>query len=148
MKDPGNVVTQLFVSTDQRDWSTVEKCFTSSVLLDYSSMTGAPSTTLSPYELISNWKGILPGFESTHHQIGNFLISQEGSAAEVFCYGTASHFLNDDAGSIWTVVGSYNFRLTSLPDGTWQISEMKFNFKYQTGNTSLAEKAMLAANKK
>ena len=64
-----------------------------------------------------------------------------GDKAAVFCYGTATHYLEDESGNLWTVVGSYDFELTSN-DGQWTIDVMKFNFKYQYGNTFLPEKAM------
>lgn len=141
MDTPAKTVIQLFVSTDQNDWYTVSKCFASIVLLDYSSMNGSPSSELSPTQIIENWKSILPGFESTHHQLGNFLTTENEGVAHVYTYGTASHYLNDDNGNLWIVIGSYDFELKKL-DNTWKITSMKFNFKYQEGNLSLPEKAM------
>lgn len=134
-------VTQLFVATDQRNWEKVEKIFAKKVLLDYSSMNGKTAMELTPKQITSGWKGILPGFESTHHQLGNFIVKMNEDTAQVFCYGTATHYLPDEKGNVWTVVGSYNFDLKKL-DNKWRISSMKFNFKYQEGNTSLPEKAI------
>ncbi|MEO1653411.1 MAG: nuclear transport factor 2 family protein [Bacteroidota bacterium] len=148
MPQPAEVITKLFVSTDQQNWSEVSSCFADQVVLDYTSMSGQPAATLSPNEIISAWKGILTGFEQTHHQAGNFIISQEGDQAQVFCYGTATHFLPDGAGNVWTVVGSYDFTLAQTAQGTWQINQMKFNFKYQDGNTSLPAKARQRASQK
>lgn len=142
MNNPSDVVIKLFVSTDNRDWEAVENTFNSTVLLDYSSMTGNPATQLSPEQIIDSWKTILPGFESTHHQLGNFQSQTNGAKANVTCYGTATHFLTDDDGNTWTVVGTYDFALNQNPSGSWKISSMKFNFKYQDGNSKLAEKAI------
>ncbi|MNC50682.1 hypothetical protein D3C75_999400 [compost metagenome] len=58
--------------------------------------------------------------------------------ATVFCYGTATHYLEHKDGNVWTVVGSYDFDLNET-DGGWRIVRMKFNFKYQDGNTGLLE---------
>ena len=141
IKDPQQAVTALFVATDERDWSQVDQLFADEVLLDYSSMSGSPAATLTPEQIITAWKGILPGFQSTHHQVGNFMTKVEGKRAEVFCYGTASHYLPEAGGDLWLVVGTYNFEL-SATGGSWEITSMKFNFKYQNGNTSLPGKAM------
>lgn len=141
MEDIRQVVTQLFVATDQRNWEKAKECFASKVVLDYSSMSGEPATELTPGEIISSWQSILPGFESTHHQLGNFLITIERDKAQTFCYGTATHYLDND---LWTVVGSYDFKLLKDPEDTWKISQMTFHFKYQSGNTSLVEKAILS----
>ena len=142
MNNPSNTVTQLFVATDQGNWDEVAQCFHSNVLLDYSSMNGSPASELSPQQIVSSWKSILPGFDFTHHQIGNVLSNVEGNKANVFCYGTASHFLKYEDGNIWTVVGSYDFELVKNNDASWKISSMKFNFKYQDGNEKLPEMAI------
>lgn len=142
MKNPNDAVTQLFVATDQREWRTVEQIFDAKVWLDYSSMNGSPATELTPGQITGAWKGILPGFESTHHQIGNFITKVNGDEATVYCYGTATHFLTDEGGNVWTVVGSYDFELSKDTLDNWRVRAMKFNFKYQDGNTSLPEKAI------
>jgi len=142
MNEVTNVVTKLFVATDQADWKMVKNCFAPKVHLDYSSMTGMPAGELSSEEIIQNWKGILPKFEHTHHQLGNFTSKIEGKSAQVFCYGTATHFLQNDKGNLWTVVGSYDFELLKNQVDKWIISSMKFNFKYQTGNSNLPQLAI------
>lgn len=140
------VVTQLFVATDQKQWEQVEACFASQVILDYSSFTQQPAATLSPKQITEAWKGVLPGFEHTHHQLGNFLIKAQATKAHVFCYGTASHYLKDEKGDLWTVVGSYDFDLKQ-EGNVWKVTQMKFNFKYQSGNTALPQKAIARLKK-
>ena len=141
METINETVSQLFVATDNNEWNEVESIFADQVELDYSSMNGAPAATLTPEQITDAWKTILPGFTHTHHQIGNMISKVDGSIADVSCYGTATHYLEDEAGSVWTVVGSYNFELEKSGD-QWRVTKMKFNFKYQDGNTSLPEKAM------
>ena len=111
-------------------------------MLDYSSLNGTPAVSLTPQQITSSWKTILPGFEHTHHQVGNFIENINGDQADVFCYGTATHYLSDEAGSVWSVVGTYEFVLQKSSDDSWKITSMKFNFKYQDGNTHLPEKAI------
>lgn len=136
-------ISELFIATDNRDWGTVEEVFADKVELDYSSMNGNPAVTLTPKQITESWKTILPGFTHTHHQIGNFITTVKNNKAEVFCYGIATHYLQDNEGDLWTVVGSYNFELEKIEEH-WRITKMKFNFKYQDGNTSLPVKAMEA----
>ncbi len=137
MENPKDVVHQLFIATDNRDWSSVMDCFAAEVRLDYSSMTGTEAVTLSPTAIVDSWKKILPGFKSTHHQIGNMMSKESLESAEVFCYGTASHYLENGKGNLWIVVGSYDFNLIKDEGNRWKISGMKFNYKYQDGNTEL-----------
>lgn len=142
METPIDAVTQLFIATDKQDWPQVEKIFDSSVQLDYSSMNGKPTADLSAKDIIDSWKTILPGFKHTHHQLGNFQVSTNANTAHVFCYGTATHYLENEQGNVWTVVGSYDFDLRKDENELWRITSMTFNFKYMGGNTSLPEKAM------
>jgi hypothetical protein len=134
-------VNQLFISTDNRDWEKVTKAFNDTVLLDYTSMAGGQPANLSPNQIIESWKGIMPGFDHTHHQLGNYLVHTENETGKVFCYGTATHYLaNESKNNLWTVVGSYDFELKRV-GGNWRISKMKFNLKYMDGNLDLPKLA-------
>lgn len=136
------VITTLFVASDQHDWPTVIRCFDERVTLDYSSMTAQAPAELSGEEIAQNWQSILPAFKHTQHQLGNFLIEEEGrDKATVSCYGTATHYLDKLDKAVWTVVGSYEFELLKRKK-QWKISKMKFNFKYQDGNLELPEIAL------
>ena len=141
MNQVNTSVTKLFIATDERNWTEVENRFASKVIIDYASMNGNPAVELTPNQVTTAWKGILPGFEYTHHQLGNFITTINGNTANVFCYGTATHYLKDDNGNLWTVVGSYDLNLAKEGD-EWKITKMKFNFKYQDGNLSLPQKAI------
>jgi fermentation-respiration switch protein FrsA (DUF1100 family) len=134
-------ITQVFVNTDAQNWSGVEAQFAPTVTIDYQSMTGNPATTLHPTEITAAWKTVLPGFTQTHHQLGNFITKVNNTKAHVSCYGTATHYLEDVSGNVWTVVGSYDFDLKKI-DHQWKVTTMKFNYKYQVGNTTLVQKAI------
>ena len=136
-------IHQLFIATDQGDWSSVEASFAAEVVLDYSSMTQVPAQVLKPNEISTQWKSILPGFEHTHHQVGNFISKkEEESAAHAFCYGIASHYLTHPEGNTWTVVGEYDFDLVKNEEGDWKVSKMTFHYKYQEGNVKLPAAAI------
>jgi len=131
------IVNDLFISVDNRDWEKVKIIFNDIVLLDYTSMAGGEPANLSSIQIIDSWKDVLPGFDKTHHQLGNYLVEMEPLFAKVFCYGTATHYLsNESKNNIWTVVGSYDFELKSIRN-SWSIVKMKFNLKYIDGNTDL-----------
>ena len=137
-----SAVTTLFVATDERDWPTVQTTFADQVNLDYTSFVGGEPALLSPKQIAANWAGFLPGFDSTHHQLGNFQV-RPGSDGKTraFVYGTATHFIKDaPGGEVWTVVGTYDFTLSKAGDA-YKIESMKFNFKYQDGNGTLPKLA-------
>ncbi len=133
-------VSRLFIAVDKRDWETVAAIFDDTILLDYTSMAGGEPESLTADQIIEAWKGFLPGFHQTHHQLGNFVVESDDRSARVFCYGTATHFLENESGNnVWTVVGSYDLDL--IKKDRWRLSRMKFNLKYIDGNTDLPKLA-------
>ena len=134
-------VTQLFVATDSSNWQKLQAVLADSVQLDYSSMNNQPASMTSPTEIIEQWSAVLPGFDFTHHQLGNFMVEINGETAHCFCYGTATHYLESDEGNIWTVVGSYDFDLQK-ENNQWIITAIRFNYKYQSGNAKLVSMAI------
>ena len=141
MEAINETIAQLFIATDNKEWSKVEEIFAEQIELDYSSMNGNPAMVFSPKQVTDSWKTILPGFTHTHHQLGNFITKISGNRADVFCYGISTHYLEDKEGNVWTVVGSYNFELSEVNEA-WKVTKMRFNFKYQDGNTGLPNKAI------
>lgn len=134
-------VNQLFIAVDDRNWEQVGKIFNDTVLLDYSSMSGGNPVQLTSAQIIDSWKGILPGFDKTHHQTGNFIVNIDSGTINVFCYGTATHYLkNESNNNVWTVVGSYNFELIEKSNN-YVVTKMKFNLKYIEGNLDLPKLA-------
>ncbi len=131
------VVTRLFVSTDNRDWDTVSRLFAAEVLFDMTSMVGGQPVKLSPQEIVASWdKGLKP-LKAIHHQAGNFIVDANQTEATVFCYGIASHYLPNKTNQNTRVfVGSYNFHLIKSGEN-WQIDQFKFNLKYIDGNPNL-----------
>ena len=134
-------VNKFYIAVDESDWQTVKSIFADSLELDYSSMSGQPAAYLKAEDIVESWKALLPGFAYTHHQIGNMVTLENGDQASVFCYGTASHYLENEGGNLWLVVGSYDLDLQQI-GGNWRITKLKFNFKFQDGNLSLPQAAM------
>ncbi|HEU4471366.1 MAG TPA: nuclear transport factor 2 family protein [Flavisolibacter sp.] len=130
-------VSTIFSASDVREWSKVEKAFAPEVLLDYSSMTGGDAVRLSPAQITTAWKALLPGFQSTHHQVGGFQVSVDGNTAAVNFSGLALHYLpGAKGGDTWTAVGTYDCRLEKRA-GEWKVNAMKFNLQKQQGNLQL-----------
>jgi 3-phenylpropionate/cinnamic acid dioxygenase small subunit len=131
------VINDLFISTDKRDWKNVEICFAEKVHFDMTSMGSEGAVVLSPRQITDMWDDGLKNLEAVHHQTGNLKIDVNDEKAVAFCYGTASHFKNTTSGkNTRTFVGSYNFHLINSNDD-WRIDSFKFNLKYVDGNLNL-----------
>jgi hypothetical protein len=136
-----DVITDLFVATDRRDWDTVLGCFAPEVLLDMSSLTGVAPSTVAARDIVSGWETGLAPLRAVHHQIGNLKIELEPGAAHATCYGTATHYLPNASGRNTRVfVGSYDLTL-ERDGGRWRITRFRFECKYVEGNLELEKSA-------
>lgn len=132
-------INQLFIGTDNRDWTLVRRCLASTVHFDMSSVGAGEATDTSADDIIAMWDTGLKPLQAVHHQSGNFLVQVQGATAAAFCYGTATHYLpNSTNQNTRTFVGSYDFTLRKESDA-WRISAFRFNLKYIDGNRNLEQ---------
>jgi len=136
-----DAVVRMFVATDERDWPTVESCFTEPFVLDMTSMVGGAPASMTPHQVASAWAEGFRTLDHVHHQVGNFRTSVNGQLAKVHCYGVAFHYRARITAPVKsrTFVGTYDLDL-SAQSGHWRISKLKFNLKFIEGNLEL-EKA-------
>ena len=131
------LVTLLFVRTDQRDWPGVRACFADRVLFDMTSLAGGKPELLAAEDIVAAWTRGLQPLTAVHHQVGNFLIDLRGSEAQASCYGIASHYLpNPSNANTRVFVGSYAMHLV-WQQSRWLIDEFRFDLKYIEGNRDL-----------
>ena len=134
-------ITTLFVSTDARDWSAVESCFTADVLFDMTSMTGGAPKRIPASQIVEGWRTGLAPIHSVHHQAGNFRVEVADARATAFCYGIALHYLPNPTGrNTRMFVGSYDFGLERQGDD-WRIAAFRFTLKFLDGNADLEKDA-------
>ncbi len=136
-----DAIIRMFVATDERDWPTVESCFTEPFILDMTSMVGGHPVTMTPRQVAIAWAEGFKTLDHIHHQVGNFQTTVDGQRATVRCYGVAFHYRAAIAAAIKlrTFVGTYEIDLSAHSDH-WLISRLKFKLKFIDGNLEL-EKA-------
>ena len=86
------VVNNLFVAVDNRDWEAARACFAERVLFDMSSAGGPAPSEVEAEQIVAGWEAGLAPIEAVHHQSGNFRVRVTVDEAECFCYGTAYHY--------------------------------------------------------
>lgn len=124
-------VNELFINTDNKNWPAIQNLMTTTVEFDMTSLAGGLPQVLTPKAITDLWVEGLTPVAAVHHQSGNFIITLAGNNADVFCYGTATHYKNPQfrKKTVVSFVGSYNLHLKRV--GTdWKISALKFNKKY------------------
>jgi hypothetical protein len=136
-----DAVVRMFVATDERDWPTVQDCFTNPLILDMTSMVGGAPVVLTPQQLATTWSEGFKPLDAVHHQIGNFRITLDGDSALVRCYGVALHHRATAARMKTRVfVGTYELQL-QYADKIWRINQLVFKLKFIDGNLKLEESA-------
>jgi hypothetical protein len=130
-------VSAIFSGADEHNWQKVQDALADEVLLDYSVLSGNPASTLTSKQIVDAWKGFLPGFDKTHHQLSKFEVFQNGDAAKVHFYGKADHFIDRE---VWTVEATYDAGL-SKSSGSWKVTALTLNLLSQSGNTGLPAEA-------
>jgi hypothetical protein len=134
-----DVITELFVATDQRDWAAVRRCFADQVLFDMSSVDGGPPARVAAEEIVAGWAKGLAALEAIHHQAGNHRVTVHDARATASCYGIAYHFRRTASGrNTRLFVGSYAFILDKGGPLGWRISTFRFDLKFTDGNPDLA----------
>ena len=140
VKDQNEVIAvanELFICTDNRDWSCVRDMFAPEVFFDMTSLSGGEPEKKTPQQIADMWDQGLKAVKAIHHQAGNYQATVKGNEADLFCYGIAYHYLPNPTNQNTRVfVGSYNYHLVN-GDGGWKIDRFKFNLKFIDGNKDL-----------
>ena len=138
-----DAVVRMFVATDERDWPTLESCFTDPFVLDMTSMVGGSPAAMTPRQVATAWAEGFKTLDHVHHQVGNFRMTVDGETAKVRCYGIAYHYRAKISApeKSRVFVGTYDIDLVARSD-RWRIGLLKFNLKFIDGNLEL-EKATL-----
>jgi 3-phenylpropionate/cinnamic acid dioxygenase small subunit len=132
-----DLITTLFIMTDEKNWPAARACFADQVHFDLSSPLGTPAATVPADAIVEGWKFTLGPLQAVHHQVGNFQVRVEGNQADAFCYGIVYHYRPNASGkNTRTFVGTYDIHLTRSGGG-WRIDAFKVNAKFADGNLEL-----------
>jgi fermentation-respiration switch protein FrsA (DUF1100 family) len=139
-----SVVSSIPLAVDLANYDLAERAFAAEIVVDYTSLWGGEAQRMSPPELMAAWRGIVPGFDATRHEIADVSVALAGDAAHASAFVDGRHFLG---GEVWRPVGTYDWRLRRI-DGVWKVTHMTFTVTQEIGARALAEEAMERAKKK
>ncbi|MFG1796777.1 nuclear transport factor 2 family protein [Nocardia sp. NPDC049149] len=130
------VVTRMFVYTDQRRWSElVGEVFTAKV--DFDGGFGDGVSERNAVDVVEGWREGLADLDAIHHQSGNHLIDLQGDAATVHADSIAVHVKNSASnGHTRRFVGSYDLGTVRTPEG-WRVNRFHYHLKVIDGNVDL-----------
>lgn len=140
--DPDEAAIETIVESvanlaDRRNFESLEKLYAEEVEVDYTSVFGGEVELKSPQALMTQWAGVLPGFDRTRHDISNIEVAVNGNRATATADVVADHYLDE---MFWQIEGSYEYGLVQ-EEGQWFISEMKFNAESEHGDRQILNQA-------
>jgi hypothetical protein len=147
--DPATVLTRMLHAIDVLDWAGVRACLANEVRTDYTELFGGEAETVSGDDLVTRWRGLLPGFDATQHLTGPVLVEQvsgEDGAGQKAGLRLRTHVRGyhriegAEGGPEWAVHGHYVVPLQET-DAGWRIAGITLQVFYQEGNTDLPDLA-------
>jgi SnoaL-like domain len=132
-----SVVSSIPLAVDLAHYALAERAFAPKVVIDYTSLWGGTPSTLTPAELMDAWRGIVPGFDATWHELSDVRARVSGRSATATAGVDGRHWLGQ---GLWRPIGTYEWELEKL-EGQWKVTRMVFRMSRELGDRSLAAQA-------
>lgn len=135
------LVESVGLFADQHAFEALEDFYADEFVLDYSSLSGAPADVKSPQALMTEWAGVLPGFDRTRHALSDVEAVVDGGEARARANVEAGHWID---GAYWQVDGHYDYQFERQA-GAWKITSMTFTLENEIGSRDVFGPAIAAA---
>jgi hypothetical protein len=132
------LVSSIPLAVDLANYDLAQAAFAPSIVVDYTSLWGGAPQTMTPAELMTGWRGIVPGFDATFHELSDVRATISGSRAIATAHVDGRHWIGD---RLWRPVGTYHWDLEKI-DGRWRVTRMVFAMTQEIGDRALAAEAM------
>lgn len=132
------ITSRIGIASDLGEWDAVRACFADEVRVDYTSLNGGEPSTVRAGDLITGWRGVLPGFEATQHMIANHQVTLAGDGAACRSHFIATHRIGAD---VWRLGGHYRHELAREADG-WKVTAMAMTWTWEEGSRDLIQRAV------
>lgn len=93
---------------------------------------------MTPSALMDAWRGIVPGFDVTWHELGPVSVTVNGDMATATAFVDGRHWID---GELWRPVGNYYWDLQRI-EGKWLVTRMEFDMTQEFGDRALTVIAM------
>jgi len=135
------LVASIPLAVDRAAYDLAEAAFAPKIVVDYTPLWGGAPATMTPQELMVAWRGIVPGFDATWHELGPVSVSINGDSATAQASVDARHWIGTD---LWRPIGSYDWDLEKR-SGEWKVTRMQFTMTDEQGDRALAAEATARA---
>jgi dienelactone hydrolase len=133
-----SVVSSIPLAVDLARYDLAEAAFAPQVTIDYTSLWGGEPQQMTPAALMQAWRGIVPGFDATWHELSDVRVQRTGDRATAVAAVDGRHWIGAE---LWRPVGNYVWDLEKR-EGRWVVTRMVFQMTQEIGDRGLAAKAM------
>jgi hypothetical protein len=133
-----SVVSSIPLAVDLAAYDLAERAFAPAIVIDYTSLWGGAPATMTPAALMTAWRGIVPGFDATWHELSDVSATVTGDTATARAFVDGRHWIGDQ---LWRPVGNYFWELERI-DGQWKVTTMTFTMTEEIGDRAVATLAM------
>nr|MCU0870325.1 nuclear transport factor 2 family protein [Burkholderiales bacterium] len=103
-----SVVRSIPLAVDLAAYDLAERAFAPEIVVDYTSLWGGAPARTTPAALMTAWRGIVPGFDGTWHELGPVAVRIDGDHATAAADVDGRHWLD---GRLWRPIGRYDWTL-------------------------------------
>ncbi|WP_170604903.1 nuclear transport factor 2 family protein [Ruegeria arenilitoris] len=132
------LVSSIPLAVDRAAYEIAEAAFAPLVTIDYTSLWGGEPAKMTPKDLMAAWRGIVPGFDATWHELGQVTVEISGTSATATASVDGRHWIGNE---IWRPIGKYHWDVEEL-EGEWRVTRMVFEMTEELGDRNLAARAM------
>ena len=132
------LVSSIPVAVDRAAYDLAEAAFAPEVVIDYTSLWGGEPAAMTPAALMDAWRGIVPGFDATWHELGPVTVTVDGNSATAHAFVDGRHWIGD---RLWRPIGNYHWDVERI-EGDWRVTRMEFELTEERGDRALATEAM------
>lgn len=129
-----SVVSSIPLAVDLARYDLAEAAFAPAITIDYTSLWGGEPQPMTPAQLMDSWRGIVPGFDATWHELTDVRAEVRGEEATATAHVDGRHWIGE---RLWRPIGTYYWTLRKL-DGTWKVTSMRFAMAQELGDRALA----------
>src|SRR5271165_3632021 len=127
------VVSSIPLAVDLGRYDLAEDAFAQESVIDYTSLWGGEPQRTTPGALMDAWRGLVPGFDATRHELRDVEAKVEGDRATATAFVDGRHWIG---GALWRPIGTYRRRLSRI-DGRWKVTAMTFAMTHEVGDRGL-----------
>jgi hypothetical protein len=125
---------------DMRDWELYRSAFADAMRVDFTSWSGGSAREVSGDDWVAGVRAGLSGFQATQHMIVPYTVELTGpDTARSVAYMYAQHFLPNDKGDNWLMIGGHYTNTAVRTPAGWRFDTVTLTVTWTAGNRHIFE---------